>query len=142
MTKFRNMPVCMVLCVAVIVTLVTVTGCATIMNRGGNQRVLINSMPHGATATIDGVITITTPGEVSLKRSKSHVVRIEKEGYQPSTMMIDNELSGWVFGNILIGGLIGLAIDMGTGGGFKLDPDTINVTLIPIAINLTVGTKS
>ncbi len=110
---------------------IAVTGCATIMNKGGNQRVLINSIPPGATATIDGVISVTTPGEVKLKRNKNHVVRIEKEGYQPANMMIDNELSGWVFGNILVGGLIGLAIDMGTGAAFKLDPDTINVTLSP-----------
>lgn len=131
MMRLRRMPVLAAVCAMGMAMVVVLAGCATIMNRGGHQRVLINSEPPGATATIDGVISITTPGEVSLKRNKSHVVRIEKEGYQPANRMIDNELSGWVFGNILIGGLIGLAIDMGTGAAFKLDPDTINVTLSP-----------
>lgn len=131
MTKLRRIPGCTAFCGMVIAVAIAVTGCATIMNKGGNQRVLVNSIPPGATATIDGNISVTTPGEVSLKRNKSHVVRIEKDGYQPANVMIDNELSGWVFGNILIGGIIGLAIDMSTGAAFKLDPNTISVTLTP-----------
>ncbi|GAB7534024.1 hypothetical protein [Burkholderia sp. 3C] len=31
----------------------------------------------------------------------------------------ESHLDGWIFGNIAIGGLIGLAVDLGTGAGFK-----------------------
>ena len=106
-------------------------GCATIVHRGGKQRVLINSVPPGATATIDGVIKIQTPGEVKLKRGKDHVVVIEKEGYQPGQTLIDREFSGWVIGNIAFGGLIGLAVDFGTGAAWNLEPETVTVTLTP-----------
>ncbi len=104
-------------------------GCATIMHGGSKQWVAITSTPAGATATIDGVTTIQTPGQVKLKRGKDHVVVIEKEGYEPAQRIIDHEFSGWVFGNIVLGGLIGLAVDFGTGGAYKLEPNTVNATL-------------
>ena len=36
-------------------------------------------------------------------------------------------LGGWLFGNILIGGLIGIAIDFLTGSAYKLTPTTVDV---------------
>jgi hypothetical protein len=37
-------------------------------------------------------------------------------------MKITKTVNGWVFGNILIGGLIGIAIDAATGSMFSLRP--------------------
>ena len=99
------------------------------MHRGSKQWVLINSNPTGATATIDGATKIQTPGQVKLKRGKDHVVVVEKEGYEPQQALIDHDMSGWIFGNILLGGLIGLAVDFGTGGAFNLEPDTVSLEL-------------
>ncbi len=106
-------------------------GCATIMHKGGKQWVLITSTPSGATATIDGITTIQTPGQVKLKRGKDHVVVVEKEGYETAQLLIDHEFSWWVVGNALFGGLIGLAVDFGTGGAYNLEPDSVNLTLNP-----------
>lgn len=115
---------------SVIVT-VALVGCATIMNRGGKQWVVITSTPTGATATVDGFTTIQTPGQLKLKRKKDHIIVFEKEGYETAQTLIENEMSNWVWGNILLGGLIGLAIDFGTGGAYKLEPESVNVTLKP-----------
>ena len=104
-------------------------GCATILHKGGKQWVAITSTPPGATATVDGFQTIQTPGQLKLKRGKDHIVLVEKEGYEPAQTMIDHDFSGWVFGNIILGGLIGLAVDFGTGGAYNLEPDTVNVLL-------------
>jgi hypothetical protein len=112
-----------------LIVAMAMAGCATIMNRGRKQWVTVTSTPTGATATIDGVTTIQTPGQAKLKRGKDHVIVIEKEGYETSQTVLDHELSGWVFGNLVFGGLVGLAIDFGAGGAYKLDPDTINVML-------------
>lgn len=37
--------------------------------------------------------------------------------------------NGWIWGNILVGGIIGLAIDFGTGAAYKLTPQEVNVAL-------------
>ncbi len=38
-------------------------------------------------------------------------------------------MSGWVWGNIFFGGLIGLAVDAITGGLYNLSPEQINAEL-------------
>lgn len=106
-------------------------GCGTVINRT-KQTVYLQSDPPGATAIINGVTRVTTPASVKLKRGKDHHISFEREGYQPTTAMIDRELSGWVWGNLLLGGLIGLAIDFGSGGAYKLEPETVMVTLQPV----------
>ncbi len=118
--------------IGVCVMAFVLAGCATIIHRGGKQHVLISSVPTGATATIDGVMKIQTPGEIKLKRGKDHIVVIEKEGYETAQVLIDREFSGWVIGNIVLGGLIGLAVDFGTGSAWNLDPDSVVVTLTPV----------
>ncbi len=116
--------------IAIIVS-IALLGCATIIHQGGKQWVSVISTPAGATATIDGTTKIQTPGQVKLKRGKTHIVMVEKDGYEPAQAIIDHEFSGWVFGNILLGGLIGLAVDFGTGGAYNLEPDSVNMTLKP-----------
>ena len=114
-----------------VVLVICLVGCATIIHGGGKQHVTITSSPTGATATIDGMTKLQTPGSVKLKRSKDHVIVVEKEGYEPAQTLIDHEFSPWVFGNIVLGGLIGLAIDFGTGGAYTLEPDSTMLTLTP-----------
>ena len=74
-------------------------GCATIVHGGNRQTVTIESTPAGATATIDGTITVQTPALVELKRNEDHVVVIEKVGYQPETVLVDREFSAWIWGD-------------------------------------------
>jgi len=38
-------------------------------------------------------------------------------------------VSGWVWGNLVIGGLVGLAVDAISGGLYKLTPDQMTATL-------------
>ncbi len=44
---------------------------------------------------------------------------------------IGQTMSGAAYGNILIGGLIGLMIDSSTGAMYNLDPETVSATLVP-----------
>ena len=106
-------------------------GCGTLINHT-TQMIYLQSDPPGASAVIDGVTRVQTPVSVKLKRGKDHFVTFEKEGYEKENIVIDHELSGWVWGNVLIGGLIGVAIDFGTGGAYKLDPDNVKVSLKPL----------
>ena len=103
-------------------------GCATIMH-GTSQSIGISSSPSGAKVTIDNVENGSTPVFADLKRKKDHIVRIEMEGYQKAELTITNSVSGWVWGNIVFGGLIGLAVDAITGGLYNLSPEQLNAEL-------------
>jgi hypothetical protein len=103
-------------------------GCATIM-QGTNQELSVASTPSGARVLVDGTEMGRTPYVASLKRKDKHVVRIEMDGYQPFELPIARATSGWVWGNIVFGGLPGLAIDAISGGLYKLKPEQVEATL-------------
>jgi hypothetical protein len=55
-------------------------------------------------------------------------------GYEPAEVQLKPSLSGWYFGNILFGGLIGMvAVDPNTGAMFNLMPNKVEQTLVPRA---------
>ena len=113
-----------------------VAACATIM-QGSPQEVSIASTPTGARLFLDGVESGKTPFVASLKRKDKHVIRIELEGYQPFEMALGGGTSGWVWGNIVFGGLPGLAVDAITGGMYKLKPEEVQATLAQSAATVS-----
>jgi hypothetical protein len=118
----------------------TLSGCATIFG-GSTQAIIIASEPDAASVTItnsagEKVHSGNTPLTVTLKRgagyfrSESYKVSIEKAGFKPSEVTITGSMNGWYFGNLLVGGLIGmLAVDPVTGAMWKLSPETVKANL-------------
>ena len=102
--------------------------CASIIH-GTHQEVGITSVPIGAAVTIDNVQSGKTPFVATLTRKDSHFVRISLPGYQPFGLTLTSSVSGWVWGNIVFGGLIGLAVDAIDGGMYKLTPEQLSATL-------------
>lgn len=102
--------------------------CGTIM-QGTTQQVGISSNPSNASVTINGQNHGNTPMIIDLKRKDSHMVRIELDGYQPYESNLTRSTSGWVWGNIVFGGLIGLVVDASAGGMYKLTPEQIDSEL-------------
>ena len=115
--------------IVAIVFIFTVTGCATIM-QGTTQSIGIGSVPTSASVTINNVEKGKTPIVVDLKRKEHHIVKIELPGYLPYETAFTRSTSGWVWGNLVLGGLIGLAIDAMAGGLYKLTPTEINAVLV------------
>ncbi len=120
---------------------VLANGCASIVH-GGSRTINLNSSPSGATATIrkadtgQAVHTGTTPLTVSLDpkrgffKGQSYVVRFELDGYRSDEVVLTPQLSGWYFGNIVFGGLIGmLIVDPATGSMWNLSPEQLDRTL-------------
>lgn len=103
-------------------------GCATIINHP-TQAIGFSSQPSGASVTVDGVMQGKTPLVRKLSRKNNHMVNFELEGYEPFKASLVSEVSGWVWGNVLLGGLIGLAIDATTGSMYKLTPDQVTAEL-------------
>lgn len=103
-------------------------GCATIIH-GTKQGVGISSYPSGATVSINGFESGRTPLITSLARKNSHIVKVELSGYRPFEAIITRSMSGWVWGNVVFGGPIGLAVDIFSGGLYKLTPEQMSATL-------------
>lgn len=102
--------------------------CGTIIH-GSNQQVSFSSTPTGAQVAIDNVTMGQTPVVTNLARKNRHSVRLTLDGYQPYEMMMSRSVDGWIAGNIVFGGLIGLAVDAATGGMYKLSPEQVNAEL-------------
>lgn len=114
--------------VFLLAALMTLTGCATIIN-GTTQEIAITSEPAGARVVVNGFERGSTPIVLKLERDETYVMTIKKDGFEDSSLSLNKSVSGWVWGNILLGGLIGLAVDLGAGGMYVLDPPQAQVTL-------------
>jgi len=110
--------------VALIFSLSLQSGCATIMD-GSSQRISFVSQPPGALVYVDNVTRGKSPTFAILKRSSNHDVRFEKKGYTAYYTQITTATNSWIVGNILLGGGIGLIVDLLTGSAWKLEPTTV-----------------
>lgn len=120
---------------------VALSGCATLFN-GQSQAITISSAPEGAQVTVSNragqrVHVGETPVTLTLKRGAGYfkpevyTLAFAKEGYAPQQLTITGSVHGWYFGNILLGGLIGmLAVDPVTGAMYSL-PKSVSPTLQP-----------
>ena len=55
-----------------------------------------------------------------------------KECFEEASAFINSGFNYVSLLNLILGGLIGIIVDMTSGGGFDLDPDDVFVTLEPI----------
>ena len=115
------------------------SGCAT-LTTGNSQSITVDSKPQGASCTLNrdgktvGVVN-PTPGTVSVDKSKYDISIIcKKEGFQDGATVCPSSFQGMTFGNILFGGLIGLAVDAGSGAMNKY-PSMLTIALIPSEFN-------
>ena len=105
-----------------------IAGCGTIIH-GTTQDVSVASSPSGASVVINGADIGETPITQELDRGSQHTIELNLDGYKSESIIVNRETSGWVVGNIVFGGLIGLAVDAATGGMYKLSPTEINRSL-------------
>lgn len=110
------------------ITVLTTTGCASIMH-GTTQQIGVSSSPTGATVLVNGNQRGVTPAVLDLSRKSIHTISLQSDGYEPFEMALTRSVSGWVWGNIVFGGIIGLAVDAGTGGLYKLSPEQVGAEL-------------
>ncbi len=104
------------------------SGCATIVS-GVSENIRFESDPVGATVTVDGG-SYETPADVKLSRKRNHEAEFKLEGYLTRREQVLRSTNRAVFGNILIGGLIGILIDSLSGAVNDLEPDLVFVKLV------------
>jgi hypothetical protein len=113
-----------------------VAGCATAIH-GSSQNVTVITEPPGATCVFrrDGqVIGVVNPTPGTLSVTKSHVgieVACTKQGHAAAQGSIGAKFLPTTLGNVLLGGLVGVAIDATSGANNEYEPD-IRITLAPL----------
>lgn len=121
---------------ALSIAMLTASGCATIFE-GPSKAVTIDSTPAGAEFTIadrSGKVLHrgTTPQQLTLKNGAGmfvparYTITMTKAGYDETVAELTPNVAGWYFGNILLGGAIGmLLVDPITGAMYKLPDQTV-----------------
>ncbi len=119
---------------SIIITLsiALLSGCASIVSKS-DWPVTITSNPSGATVIITNsqghkVYQGITPTTVVLSSKKGYFVGeryrlvFSKDGHIGKEYALQTNINGWYFGNIILGGLIGMVIvDPLTGAMYKLE---------------------
>src|SRR5262245_58820579 len=111
------------------------SGCATV-TRGSTQAVNLHTDPDGAVCDISRESKVVaslaaTPGQVMVSKEFAAIdVSCRKTGYQPSDVRVESSVEAWTFGNILIGGIIGFAVDAASGA-MRQYPQFLTLTLVP-----------
>src|SRR5260221_11986135 len=88
--------------------------------------------------SFDGQPAGKTPVAAKLSRKDTHHVVLTMDGYQPFEIVTTRKTSGWVWGNIIFGGLIGLAVDAISGGLYDVKPDQIQAQLAKTGASATM----
>ena len=96
------------------------TGCASIAHPGPDK-VALTSTPAGATVKLDGMVLGQTPLTASIGR-QSRNLSFSLPGYDDSNIPVARKFNGWVVGNILFGGLVGIVVDSATGNSLEAEP--------------------
>lgn len=115
------------------VLLICLTGCSSIIE-GTSQEIQVNTNPPGANCifnrngeTIAGIGP--TPSGATVKKTKYDITIIcAKKGYEEATYLNHSGAAGATFGNVILGGGIGWAIDSASGADNKYD-SPVNITL-------------
>ncbi|MBX2856334.1 MAG: hypothetical protein KTR21_15185 [Rhodobacteraceae bacterium] len=113
----------------------SLSACATIVE-GTDQPLTVYASEAGATCefTRDGQLigaVAQTPGTLVLDKSRNDVSGVcRKEGFQDSTVIIEPNMVATTAGNILAGGLVGIAVDAASGANFSY-PQSVYFLMAP-----------
>lgn len=120
--------------IAVVLVMVLLTGCASVVN-GPRQKVQFSSEPTNAKVVVHSLRTnkedliFTTPAVKELDREGEYTVTFVKEGYKKHEKEIKRGINLLLFGNAVIGGIIGIVVDMSTGAAYRLTPNQVHAEL-------------
>lgn len=119
---------------------VLLSGCASIVSRS-NYPVYIHTNPAGVDVSITDkkgkeVFKGQSPVNVTLKTGAGYfakaeyAVKLSSPGFADKIVPINYKINGWYFGNLLLGGVIGmLIVDPMTGAMWKPQDPVIDETL-------------
>lgn len=112
-------------------------GCASVTS-GPNQDVSFDSDPTGAFCEAYygeqlAFVIGKTPRDASIPKSNRDLTIVcNKDGYAEARYDVPSEFNPAVAGNLILGGLVGVAVDVASGAGTRYESD-ITVRLTPLS---------
>jgi hypothetical protein len=110
--------------VVALLMLPVLASCASIVS--GRSQIVTMETPDAQQAHCQlqnhkGTWTVAaTPSPVTIRDSASDMVVVcEKDGYEKTTGTFSSNLKPWLFGNVILGGIIGIIVDLSDGAGFE-----------------------
>jgi len=126
---------CILGCVIVAGIVSIASGCATIV-KGNSQSLSVKTDPPGAACELARkgktvAVVNPTPGSTQVSKGAAALdVTCKKQGYLDATASASSSVQGWTLGNLLIGGVVGLVVDAGSGALHEYQPE-ISLKLLP-----------
>ncbi len=115
--------------------LLTLANCASVVS-DNDSATYVETVPEKARCELHGqdfTRVINTPNSIQLPSSAAPItVACAAEGHKNTTASLDTSMDGWILGNLIFGGIIGVAIDAARGAGMKYPP-RVTVVLEPEA---------
>lgn len=137
---------------ALALTPVALAGCATLFD-GPTDTVRIQSDTPGARYAITNragntVKSGVAPAKVKLDggagyfQRERYTVTLKKPGYEDASTSVEPHLAGWYWGNLVLGGALGmLIVDPITGAMYQL-PDEVQVPMRKLEGDIALATAS
>lgn len=114
-----------------IVALATLPACASI-TKGSTQSILVETSPAGAECRLSNEsgqwVANPTPQSVVVKKARGPITVSCTKGKLAGGASVESTTEAAAFGNILAGGIIGAAVDMGSGAAYNY-PASVSVKL-------------
>ncbi len=108
-------------------------GCAAIL-AGTTAEVPVTSTPSGAEVALDGEVVGTTPTRVTVPKTHAPHIYVGLPGYEVAPCRLRAEVSAqWVILDVVLTGVVGVAVDAVTGAWHELVPAGCHVDLRPKA---------
>ncbi len=122
-----------------VLLVLTTTSCASLFTKK-TQEVNFKGVPGTTIIDKDKNQIITEIGsngfgvaKLSKKLSKKKI-QARKDGYYPKDYEMGVKIQPWFWGNIILGGIPGMAIDAATGKMMKYSDNLIDMTLTPMPV--------
>jgi hypothetical protein len=119
----------------IMIALATLSACATVTS-GTDHTLLVETDPAGASCLLrrDGAnigAVNPTPNAVRISKSRHDIsVNCEKADHEPTSRTVSASFQAMTLGNVLIGGVVGLAADLASGAAITY-PESVKVVLWP-----------
>jgi hypothetical protein len=119
----------------IMLALATLSACATVTS-GTDHTLLVETDPAGATCLLrrDGAnigAVNPTPNAIRISKSRHDIsVNCEKADHEPTSRTVTASFQAMTLGNVLIGGVVGLAADLASGAAITY-PESVKVVLWP-----------
>ena len=118
--------------ISVLVLVLVTSGCATILD-GSSQLVTFNSSPNGAQILVSGMPMGVTPLTTQVKRSKTSMIVVKKDGYQEQQLSLQTKVNTYFWANFLIFP-VSTTTDYVSDAMIEYSPNMYYITLNPIPL--------